>query len=186
MSRFFNLTTVASIAAVGLILAGVLAFAGGTYAQKVVHDQLTPQQIFFPPAGAKLPANLKQYAGAQVDTAGEAKAFADDYIGLHLKGIGAGKSYSQVSGEFLKDPNNQQLAQQRQSLFMGETLRGMLLNAWGWGTVGNLARLAGIALFVLGLILLAIPLLALAASRRASTAAVSAPAPAPAAVPEPV
>ena len=70
MSRFFNLTTVASIAAVGLILAGVLAFAGGTYAQKVVHDQLTPQQIFFPAAGAKLPANLKQYAGAQVDTAG--------------------------------------------------------------------------------------------------------------------
>jgi hypothetical protein len=182
--RFCDLTTVASSTTVGLILAGVLAFTGGTYAQKVVHDQLSPQQIFFPAAGAKLPANLKQYAGAQVDTAGEAKAFADDYIGLHLKGIGAGKSYSQVSGEFLKDPNNQQLAQQRQSLFMGETLRGMLLNAWGWGTVGNLARLAGIALFVLGLILLAIPLLALAASRRASSVAV--PVPEPTAVPEPV
>ena len=58
---------------------------------------------------------------------------------------------------------------------MGETLRGMLLNAWGWGTVGNLARLAGIVLLLLGLILLAIPLLALAASRRSSTVAVPAP-----------
>jgi hypothetical protein len=166
VSKLFNLTTVASVAALGLILAGALAFTGGTYAQKVVHDQLAPQKIFFPPAGAKLPADLSQYAGQQVDTGAEAKAFADDYIGLHLKGIGNGKSYSEVSGAFLKDPNNQQLAQQRQTLFMGETLRGMLLNAWGWGTVGNLARLAGIVLLLLGVILLAIPLLALAASRR--------------------
>lgn len=171
MSKLFNLTTVASVAALGLILAGVMAFTGGTYAQKVVHDQLAPQKIFFPPAGPKLPAGLEQYAGAQVDTGAEAKAFADDYIGLHLKGIGKGKSYSEVSGEFLADPNNEQLAQQRQTLFMGETLRGMLLNAWGWGTVGNLAKVAGIVLLVLGLILLAIPLLALAASRRATTAA---------------
>ena len=176
MARFFNLTTVAAFAAVGLILAGVMAFAGGTYAQKVVHDQLAPQKIFFPAAGPKLPANLKQYAGQQVDTAAEAKAFADDYIGLHLKGIGKGQSYSQVSGAFLKDPNNQQLAQQRQTLFMGETLRGMLLNAWGWGTVGNLARVAGIVLLLLGVILLAIPLLALVASRRSSTVAVPVPA----------
>jgi hypothetical protein len=182
MTKFFNLTTVACFAAVGLILAGVLAFAGGTYAQKVVHDQLAPQKIFFPAAGSKLPANLSQYAGQQVDTAGEAKAFADDYIGLHLKGIGKGQSYSEVSGAFLKDPTNQQLAQQRQTLFMGETLRGMLLNAWGWGTVGNLARVAGIALLLLGVILLAIPLLALAASRRSSTVAAPVPERAAAAV----
>jgi hypothetical protein len=175
MAKFFNLTTVACFAAVGLILAGAMAFAGGTYAQKVVHDQLAPQKIFFPVAGSKLPADLTQHAGQQVDTAAEAKAFADDYIGLHLKGIGKGQSYSQVSGAFLKDPNNQQLAQQRQTLFMGETLRGMLLNAWGWGTVGNLARVAGIVLLLLGVVLLAIPLLALAAARRSSIVAVPAP-----------
>jgi hypothetical protein len=182
MSKLFNLTTVASFAAVGLILAGAMAFTGGTYAQKVVHDQLAPQKIFFPAAGSKLPANLTQYAGQQVDSAAEAKAFADDYIGLHLKGIGKGQTYSEVSGAFLKDPNNQQLAQQRQTLFMGETLRGMLLNAWGWGTVGNLARAAGIALLLLGVILLAIPLLALAVSRRSSTVAAPVPGRATAAV----
>jgi hypothetical protein len=176
VSRVFNLTTVACGAALGLIITGVIAFVGGTYAKQVVHDQLTPQKIFFPAAAADLPANLKQYAGEQVDTPGEAKVFANDYIGLHLKGTADGKTYSEVSGQFMQDPTNTELAQQRQTLFMGETLRGMLLNAWGWGTVGNLARLAGIVLPLLGAILLAIPLLALAATRRASDVAVPAPA----------
>jgi hypothetical protein len=64
-------------------------------------------------------------------TAKEAKAYAD-YIGVHLQGIGKGKSYSEVSAESMKDSNNKELAQQRLAMFMGETLRGMLLNAWGW------------------------------------------------------
>jgi hypothetical protein len=170
VSRLFNLTTVASGAALGLIIIGVIAFVGGTYARDVVHDQLTPQKIFFPADASELPANLKQYAGEQVDTGTEARAFADDYIGLHLKGIGEGRSYSEVSGEFMKDPGNEQLAQQRQSLFMGESLRGVLLNAWGWGTVGRLATIAGVVLFVLGVILLAIPLLAASSARRTARA----------------
>ena len=166
MSKLFTLTTVASGAAIGLIVAGVLALIGGAYDRKVVHDQLAPQKIFFPEAGKQLPPNLSKYAGEQVDTAGEAKAFADDYIGLHLKGIGKGRSYSEVSGEFMKNPNDQALAQQRQTLFMGETLRGMLLNAWGWGTIGTIATIGGAVLIVLGLFLLAIPLAAWAATRR--------------------
>jgi hypothetical protein len=182
MSKLFTLTTVACGAAVGMIVAGILAIAGGSYAHKVVHDQLVPQKIFFSADAKELPAKLKPYAGEQVDTAKEAKVFADDYIGLHLQGVAKGQTYSEVSGQFMKDPNNQQLAQQRQTLFMGETLRGMLLNAWGWGTVGNLARVAGIALLLLGVILLAIPLLALAASRRSSAVASPVAEPAAAAV----
>ena len=166
IKRLFNLHVVASGAAIGMIVAGVLAIVGGAYAKDVVHDQLVPQKIFFPEKGEKLPANLNEYAGQQVDTAGEAKAFADDYIGLHLEGIGEGKSYSEVSGEFMKDPSNKELAQQRQTLFMGETLRGMLLNAWGWGTVGTVATIAGIALIGIGAVLLLIPILALVADRR--------------------
>src|SRR5690349_20294415 len=137
--RIFNLHTVAAGAAIGLIIAGALAVVGGLYAKDVVHDQLVPQKIFFPEKGKELPASLNKYAGQQVDTGAEAKAFADDFIGLHLQGIGEGKSYSEVSGAFMKDPSNKELAQQRQTLFMGETLRGMLLNAWGWGTVGTIA-----------------------------------------------
>lgn len=178
MRRVFNLTTVASGVALGMIIAGVLALIAGSYTRQVVHDQLAPQQIFFPEKGEELPANLNQYAGEQVDTAKEAKAFADDYIGLHLQGISEGKSYSQVSGEFMKDPNNKELAQQRQTLFMGETLRGMLLNAWGWGTVGTIATLAGIVLVVLGGILLAVPLIIAVTDRRRERAAPAAQQPA--------
>jgi hypothetical protein len=174
MSKLFNLTTVAGGAAIGMIVAGILALVGGTYAKDVVHDQLVPQKIFFPQKGDELPAKLNEYAGEQVDTAAEAKAFADDYIGLHLKGIGQGKSYSEVSGEFMKDPNNAELAQQRQTLFMGETLRGTLLSAWGWGTVGTIASIAGIALIVIGAILLIVPLLALRSRGRAGTQAATA------------
>jgi hypothetical protein len=132
------------------MLAGIMAFTGGPLAQKVVHDQLAPPKIGSAPAGSKLPA--------------------DGYIQLHLKGIGKeGKSYSEVSGELLRDPNHQALAQQRQSLFMGETLRVMLLNAWGWATLGNRARVTGIVAFI-------IPVLA--ASRRSSTVGTRASSPA--------
>ena len=166
MRKLFNLTTVASGLAIGMILAGVLAVIGGAYAKDVVHDQLVPQKIFFNEDASKLPENLKQYAGQQVDTGAEAKLFAEDYIGLHLQETAGGKTYSEVSGAFMADQENQELAQQRQTLFMGETLRGMLLSAWGWGTVGTVATIAGISLIGIGGILLAIPMAALVAGRR--------------------
>jgi hypothetical protein len=169
MRKLFNLTTVASGAAIGMIVAGILALFGGGYARNVVHDQLAPQQISFPAKGKELPANLNQFAGHKVDTAKEAKAFANDYMGLHLKGIANGKTYSQVSAAFMADPTNQKLAQQRQTLFMGETLRGMLLSAWGWGTVASITTIAGIFLIGLGGLLLAIPVLAAVADRRRVT-----------------
>ena len=143
MRKFFNLFTVASGVAIGLIVAGSLALIGGQYATNVVHDQLVPQKIYFPAKGKELPANLNQFAGQQVDTAKEAKAYANDFIGLHLQGIGGGKSYSEVSAAWLANPKDQKLAQQRQTMFMGETLRGTLLNAWGWGTMAPSPRSEG-------------------------------------------
>jgi len=169
MRKLFNLTTVASGAALGMILAGVLALIGGGYANNVVHDQLSPQKITFPAKGKDLPANLNQFAGQRVDTAKEAKAYANDFIGLHLKGIGAGKTYSEVSAAFLQDPTNEKLAQQRQTLFMGETLRGLLLSAWGWGTIASIATIAGFVLIGIGGLLLAVPVLAAIEGRRRVT-----------------
>jgi hypothetical protein len=167
MRKFFNLTTVASGIAIGMIVAGALAFIGGSYAKDVVHDQLVPQQIYFPEKGEQLPANLNQYAGQQVDTPAEAKAYANDYIGLHLEGIAGGKSYAEVSAASMADPDNQELAGQKQSLFMGETLRGTLLSAWGWGTVGTIATIAGFVLIGIGAILLIVPITAaITATRR--------------------
>ena len=169
MRKLFNLTTVASGAALGMILAGVLALIGGGYANNVVHDQLAPQKITFPAKGEQLPASLNEFAGQRVDTAKEAKAYANDFIGLHLKGIGAGKTYSEVSAAFLQDPTNEKLAQQRQTLFMGETLRGLLLSAWGWGTIASIATIAGFVLIGIGGLLLAVPVLAAIEGRRRVT-----------------
>ena len=166
MRKVFTLTTVASGAAIGILLVGVLAIVAGIYTRDVVHDQLAPQKIYFPEKGEELPPELNQYAGQQVDTGAEAKAYADDYIGAHLEGIGGGKSYSEVSAAFMADPNNKELAQQRQTMFMGETLRGMLLNAWGWGTLATIATIAGVVLIIVGGVLLAIPLMAAHEARK--------------------
>jgi hypothetical protein len=166
MRKIFTLTTVAAGAAVGLIVAGALALVGGAYTHKVVHDQLAPQKIFFAPDAKSLPPGIRQYAGRQVDTASEAKVFADKYIAVHLQEAAGGKTYSQVSEEWLKNPTNEKLAQTRQTLFMGESLRGMLLSAWGWGTLGTIATIAGVVLIGIGGFLLAIPILAALADRR--------------------
>jgi hypothetical protein len=142
-----------------MMIVGVVAVIGGNYDKQVVRDQLTPQKISFPPAGspALLPG-IKQYAGQQVVTGGQAKAYANDFINVHLSKIAGGKTYAEVSSAAIADPKNAKLAEQKASLFQGETLRGLLLNAWGWSVVGTVATLAGFILFGLGGILLLLPL----------------------------
>ena len=142
-----------------MMLIGVLALVGGTYDKQVVRDQLTPQKISFPPAGspALLPG-VKQYAGQQVVNGGQAKAYANDFINAHLSKIAGGKTYAEVSTAALADPKNAKLAEQKATLFQGETLRGLLLNAWGWSVVGTVATLAGLILLILGAVLLVLPL----------------------------
>lgn len=170
IARITSLRPVAIGLATGVLVAGVLAVIGGSYAKDVLHDQLAPQKIFFPASAEEgLPENLSQYAGEQVDTADEAKAYAEDYIGLHLTEIAGGKTYAEVSGEAQANPDDEKLAAQTDTLFRGETLRGLLLNAWGWGTVGAIATIAGVVLIVIGALLLIAQLLAIAlVDRRAS------------------
>jgi hypothetical protein len=155
-----------------MIVAGALALVGGGYAHKVVRDQLVPQKIFFTDNAKELPGNLKQYAGEQVDTAKEAKVFANDYIGLHLEGVAKGQTYSEVSGQFITmkptDPNYQKVAQTRQTLFMGETLRGLLLNAYAFWKMGQIAIIAAIVSFITGGVMLLLSALGFWHLRRVS------------------
>jgi hypothetical protein len=168
LSRLTSLTTIAVGLALGLAVAGVLALVGGSYASKVVHDQLTPQKITFPKTEADgLFPDLKQYAGQTVDNGAKAKAYADKYINRHLQEVAGGLTYSEVSTKAMAAPDDEKLAGQKATLFQGETLRGLLLSVWGWSIVGTIATLAGILLIVLGLILAALPLAAVAVNRRA-------------------
>ena len=100
-------------------------------------------------------ANLSQYAGQDLTTGAQAKAYADYYIQAHMNESSEGKTYSQVSGEYMAavkaDPTaqaTQDLGQLRQTLFMGTTLRGMLLNAYAFATLGTIAMWAAIAAFI--------------------------------------
>lgn len=139
------------IAAVFLLAIGSLAFWAHSFTSNMVRDELAAQKIYFPEKDSPAldPAtypDLQRFAGQLVDSPAEAKAYANGYIGRHLEKIAGGKVYAEVSAEAQKDPSNEKLQQQKQSLFQGETLRGMLLTSgYGFGTVG---RIAGIAAYV--------------------------------------
>jgi len=162
-----------------------------------VNNQLTMQGITMPEGEALngLPkadaAALKQYAGSSLDTGPEAKAFADHYILAHMNEASQGQTYEQVSGKFIAlsdaekaSPDGQALGQLRQTLFMGDTLRGLLLYGYAFATIGTIAGFAAIAAFAGAAILLLLAGLGLWHARRAEQ-----PSDVPAAeekVPEPV
>mgnify|MGYP001037945690 FL=1 len=134
-----------------LVVAASLALWGSRFATGFVRDQLVAQKITFPDKATLEKDNpaLVKYAGQAVDNGEKAKAYSD-YIAGHLKNVAGGKTYSEVSSEYQKGRSNQTLAAQRQTLFMGETLRGLLLNAWGWSLIGSIAGYAAITLYVAG------------------------------------
>lgn len=157
------------ISSTGLVLGVVLllAFAGLSYAHNFVHaqvhDQLAAEKISFPEAGsaalAALPASdrtaVAKYAGQQLLTGKQAEVFADHYIAAHLKHIGGGKTYAELSAASLADPTNTALAGQVQTVFRGETLRGLLLNAYAFDTMALVAQVAAyVALCAGGLLLI--------------------------------
>lgn len=81
LAKLTSLTSIATVAAAGLMIVGVLAVVGGTYDRQVVRDQLVPQKIFFPPAGSpELLPGVEQYAGQQLVSGSQAKAYANEFI----------------------------------------------------------------------------------------------------------
>ncbi|WP_245581218.1 hypothetical protein [Propionicicella superfundia] len=181
----------------GLALAVVLAVAGGllTYANiyitEQVKTQLSNQRITMPSGDAiadeRIKPYLEQYAGQEMTTGDQAYAFAEHYIAVHMESAGGGRTYEEVSGEYTslnaqikadraagKEISQttldelDSLAQLRQTLFMGNTLRGLLLNAYAFGTMAKIAGYAAIAAFVGAAVLLALGLLGLRHSKTAT------------------
>lgn len=169
----------------GLVLAVVLLVAGGlltwasTFVADNVKEQLSAQHITMPAAAALETQEQKdallQYAGQPMETGDQAKAYADHYILVHMNASSGGKTYSEISGEYMKlsktegaDPAAvKELGDLRQSLFMGSTLRGLLLYGYAFGTMGKIAGIAAVAAYVGAGVLLLLGLLGL---RHAKTA----------------
>jgi len=145
-----------------LLVAGSLLMAGYSFANSNVHDQLAAQQIYFPAKGSDalkppdIGPYLNQYAGQQLVTGAQAQAYADHFIAVHLKEVAGGKTYAQASAAAQADPTNTALQAQVNTLFKGETLRGMLLNAYAFWKLGQIALYAAIASFILAAVMLAL------------------------------
>jgi hypothetical protein len=181
--RVFDVLT----SAVGLVLAVVLLVAGGllmwgySYTHSNVHNQLAAQQIFFPPkeafahpkAGSEITAamipSVSQYAGQQLLTGPQAEAYADHFIAIHLSEMPYGGIYSKISTAARAEPKNTSLATLETTSFQGTTLRGLLLEAYGFSKIGTIMLIGSIASFILALVMLGFVGLGLRHAQRTST-----------------
>ena len=167
----------------GLLLAILLLVLGlvlqnqANFAKNYVHDQLSAQQIVFTPAD-KLTDEEKQAAclvsngGQQLTTGAQAECYANKYIALHLSETNDGKTYAQTSNDARTaaaaaktaatngDANAADLQAQStaldakvQTLFRGETLRGLLLTSYGFSIFGERAQQAAWVCFAAALVL---------------------------------
>jgi hypothetical protein len=149
------------ILAVILGVGSGLLFYGSNFGLNMVHTQLAAQNISFPAKGspalnpAEFP-DLQRYAGQKVDTGPKAKAYANGFINRHLAAVAGGKTYAQVSTAAQADPTNAKLTAQVATLFKGETLRGLLLYAWGWSVVSTIALFAAIGALLGFLVMLVV------------------------------
>src|ERR1700730_7389590 len=158
MSKEIRIRIIALQAVMVLVFgfcAGFLYWGNG-FVNGMIHDQLVAQQIYFPAQGSAslkaIPAQdaaaMQKYAGQQLTTGDQAQVYSEHFIAVHLKDVAGGQTYAQVSAAAQANPQNTKLAAQVQALFRGDTLRGLLLNAWGWSQVALYALYAAIGLTV--------------------------------------
>jgi hypothetical protein len=151
------------IAAIVFAVAGGLLAWGANFADDYVHDELSSQNVFFPDEASLREDgrdDLVKYADEQVTTGTAAEAYAS-FIGGHMEGIADGKTYAEIddrgAAQAVVDARESgaseaeiadlqatadELKAQRDSLFRGETLRGLLLSSYAWSTIGRIAAIA--------------------------------------------
>lgn len=155
------LSLIGLVLTIVFVVAGALLMWGGNFAKSTVTTQLTAQKIAFDADAANLPPELADWAGKAVVDGDGARAYSD-LIAVHLKGATGDKSYSEVSGEWFAagkpgpaaDQNTPSAYDVRMTAFMGESLRGVLLNAYAFWTLGTIAVYAAWAAWIAALAML--------------------------------
>ncbi|NNN01143.1 MAG: hypothetical protein HKL86_04855 [Acidimicrobiaceae bacterium] len=160
-----------------LLVAGIGMLVGYNFTNSQVRSQLVGQKVFFPKSGERdyqdlVKVNMTNLAGQQVLTGKQAQIFANDIIGVDTAAIGAGKTYAELSAAALADPSNAALANQVELVFRGDTLQGLLLNAYAFGFIGQLALYGAIGSFIAALLMLILTLLGIRHYRQADPAEV--------------
>lgn len=161
----------------GVVATAVFAVAGGlltwgsNFSDDYVTRELSSQNITFPTAEALTEdgrTDLLEFAGNRLDTGDEAEGYAS-FIDGHLEAIADGATYADLgvieraakaevtaaveAGKPQAEIDELKataagITGQRDSLFRGETLRGLLLSAYAWSTVGTIAGIAAIGAFI--------------------------------------
>ncbi|HEU5150833.1 MAG TPA: hypothetical protein VFU19_10065 [Iamia sp.] len=159
------------VAALVFVTAGGLLTWGAGFSDDYVHDELSSQQVFFPDEAALRAEgrdDLVRWAGEQVTTGEGAEAYAS-YIEGHLEGIADGQTYAQIDDRGARaaveearesgaseaeiaelQATADELTAQRDTLFKGETLRGLLLSSYAWSTIGRIAGIASVVAYAAG------------------------------------
>ena len=164
--------------AILLVLLGFVFKTNADFADSYVHDQLAEQKISFTAAEflsdeEKTSSCLIENAGTPLDSGKKAECYANDYIGMHLKGIGGGETYATIGAIQTKaktaladataaNASNvdvlkadlDKITGQRETMFKGETLRGLLLTSYGFSIFGEKAALAGMLSFLGAIVML--------------------------------
>jgi hypothetical protein len=167
----FALVGIGVIAVLVLAVSAGLLTWGSGFSRNYVRDELGSQHISFGTAEALQAEgrqDLVKYAGSTLDSGQEAQAYAS-YINGHLQKIGGGKTFADLGAPegaakdavkaavTAKQPQTNidalqakadAIGQTRNTMFKGETLRGLLLSAYAWSTVGRIAGLAAIGAIV--------------------------------------
>jgi hypothetical protein len=194
LDRFFVVGGLAL--AVLLIVLGTVLKSNANFANSYVHNQLSAQRITFTPKQGLAPAELKAQclvanAGKPLATGKQAECYANQYIALHLTEVNDGKTYSETSGVARAaradattaatngaanakalDAAATVLDGKVQTLFRGETLRGLLLTSFGFSEFGRKADEAATVSFLAGLVLLLASLAGLVHALRTPKSAV--------------
>lgn len=176
----WRIVTLQAIMVVVLAAASGFALYIGNFTTTQIHDELVAQQITFPttaalaadPRNSEYPQDFKQYAGTPLDSGDKARAYANGYLAVHLNEVAGGLTYSTIGNQITvlngyiastptTDANYKNLQNEvailqseRTTLFQGETLRSMLLNAYGWWTIGTYTTYAGYGLMLVALVVL--------------------------------
>lgn len=153
------------IISIVLILVGAMAVYGGQFGQDNVKDRLAPEKVMFPPFDVMTPeeqAEVGDFAGQQVLNGVQAEAYSRYILG-HLAFINDGKTYAETSAaareEGISEEQAAELQAKADTLFKGETLRAILLNAYGWWTVSTIAVYAGYLMIAAGIVMLVLAIL---------------------------
>ena len=149
------------LSALLLVAAGLLNW-GATFADSAVSEQLAAQRIVMPGDNGDpdASADVKKFFTENADkimTSGkQAQMYADHYIQVHLNAM---PTYAEAStanrvaaARAAADPTNAELqadAEKKaaivETVFKGQSLRGMLLNAYAFWQLGQIAAISALA-----------------------------------------